>query len=605
MLFYQDSITKINFMMSFDQILVYLVILFIFISLYWDLIQPGFTFIISVAVLGVFRVLTPSEILAGLANEQIMVILLLLIIGDTFRQTSILDILFDRIFRNTKTYIGFISKMFAIISPLSAFLNNTPLVALMMPYTHTWSKRNHSSVSKLLIPLSYASILGGCITLIGTSTNLIVNGLVEDQQIVADLPALNMFDFFWVGFPMLIIGFLYILIFGNKLLPSREDVLDGFISHQREYIVEAEIKEGSSLHGKTISEANLRNLEGLYLFRVIRKNRHLMAEPNETILKEKDIILFAGDTQSIPQLLNNNPSLSIPSVGMFAKKQQTGIIEIVVSHNSTLINKTLKEENFRAKYDATAIALHRNGERINGKIGVVNLKAGDTILLLTGADFFKLKNLTKDFYTISKSREIERLGNFKTAFLIGGTILVILLAAFKLTTLFMGLLVFVSLLIGMKITTPKKIGKSIDYQLGIVIAMALAIGSAMIKTGVAENLADLIIHIFKPMGIMGLLAGIYLITTILAAFVTNVAAVAIIFPISLTLAHELNLPYLPFVLVVSFAAAANFMTPIGYQTNTMVYGPGGYKFKDYLKIGVPLTLIYMIVAIVILNFKFL
>jgi len=490
-----------------------------------------------------------------------------------------------------------------LISP--ALLNNTPLVALMMPYTHTWSKRNKSSVSKLLIPLSYASILGGCITLIGTSTNLIVNGLVTDQKIVPDLPALNMFDFFWVGFPMLIIGFLYILIFGNKLLPEKGDLIKDFISHQREYIVEAEIKDGSPLHGKTISEANLRNLDGLYLFRVIRNNRNLMAEPKETVLREKDILLFAGDTQSIPQLLKKNPSISIPSVGMFAKKQQTGIMEIVVTHNSTLINKTLKEENFRAKYDATAIAVHRNGERINGKIGAVQLKAGDTILLLTGADFFKLKNLTKDFYTISKSREIERLGKFKTSFLIIGTIAVILLAALKVTTLFMGLLVFISLLISLKITTPKKIGKTVDFQLGIIIAMALAIGNAMMKTGVAENFAQLIIQVFQPFGVIGLLAGIYFITTILAAFVTNVAAVAIIFPISLTLAHDLGLPYLPFVLVVSFAAAANFMTPIGYQTNTMVYGPGGYKFRDYLKIGTPLTIIYMIVAIAILYWKFL
>ncbi len=592
-------------MQIFHQVLVYLVIIFIFVSLYWDLIRPGFTFVLAIGFLGIFRVLNPGEILSGLANEQVMVILFLLVIGDTFRQTSVLDILFDRIFRSTKTYRGFIIKMFSIISPLSAFLNNTPLVALMMPYTHTWSQRNKSSVSKLLIPLSYASILGGCITLIGTSTNLIVNGLVTDQKIIPGLNSLNMFDFFWVGFPMLLVGFLYILIFGNRLLPVKSDVIDEFIIHQREYMVEAQIKEGSPLHGKTINEANLRNLEGLYLVRVIRDNTQFMAEPNETLLKEGDILLFAGDTQSITQLLKKNPSISIPSVGMYAKKNQTGIIEIVVSHNSSLINKTLKEENFRAKYDATAIAIHRNGERINGKIGAVTLKAGDTILLLTGADFFQLLNQTKDFYTISKPKEIKRLGSFKTFFLIGGTIAVILLAALKLISLFMGLLVFISLLISLNITTPKKIGKAIDFQLGIIIVMALALGKAMTKTGVAENFAQVIIQVFEPLGKVGLLAGIYFITTILAAFITNVAAVAIVFPISLTLAHDLNLAFLPFILVVSYAAAANFMTPIGYQTNTMVYGPGGYKFKDFIRIGGPLTLIYMAGTILILSFKYL
>lgn len=592
-------------MFSLDQILVYIVILFIFISLYWDLLRPGFTFVIGIAVLGIFKVLSPREILSGLANEQLMVILLLLMIGDTFRQTSILDILFDRIFRKTKTYRGFIVKMFVIIAPLSAFLNNTPLVALMMPYTHTWGKRNSTSVSKLLIPLSYAAILGGCITLIGTSTNLIVNGLVSEQVIVPNLPSLNMFDFFWVGFPMLILGFLYILIFGNKLLPNREGVIDSFVSHQREYIVETEIKEGSSLIGKTIDEANLKDLDGLFPFKIIRNDRYLKADANDTVLQEKDILLFAGDTQSITKLVKKNPSIAIPSVGMFANKDRTGIVEIVVSPNSLMRNKTLQEENFRAKYDATAIAIHRNGERIAGKIGEVRLKAGDTILLLSGVDFSLLINQNRDFYSISKPQEIKRMGTFKTSLLIGGTILVILLAALKLISLFMGLLVLITVLISFGVTTPKKIGRGVDFQLGIVIAMALAMGTAMMKTGVAENFAQIIIQVFQPFGTIGLLAGIYLITAILAAFVTNVAAVAIIFPISLTMANDLTLPFLPFVLVVSFAAAANFMTPIGYQTNTMVYGPGGYKFRDYVKIGLPLTILYMISTVLILGYLYL
>lgn len=581
--------------------LVYLVLVFIFISLFWDLIRPGATFVIAVAVLGVAKILTPKEILAGFANEQIMVVLLLLILGDVYRQSSLLDILFDAIFRKTKTYKGFMAKMFAIIAPLSAFMNNTPLVALMMPYTHSWSKQNGKSVSKLLIPLSFAAILGGCITLIGTSTHLIVNGLVVDQQIIPGLPSLNLFDFAWVGVPLLIIGFFYVFLFAEKLLPQRVDVLDSFASNQREYIVETEIKEGSSLAGKTIQEANLRNLQGLYLFRIIRNEQYLMAEPNETLLKEKDILLFTGDTQAISQLVASNPSISIPSVGMFAKKGQTGLIEIVISHNSTLINKTFKSENFRAKYDATAIAIHRNGERISGKIGAVRLKAGDTILLLTGADFFNLMNQTHDFYTISKPREIKRLGVFRSAFLIVGTILVIGLSALKIISLFMGLLVLLLSLVGLGITTTKKITKAIDFQLGIIIAMALALGQAMIKTGVAENMAQVVIRAFEPYGPVGLLLGIYLITALLAAFITNKAAVAIVFPIALTLAKDLGYPYLPFVLTVSFAAAANFMTPYGYQTNTMVYGPGGYKFIDFLKIGTPLTIIYMVVTILILG----
>lgn len=589
----------------FPELLVYISIVFLFAALYFDWMRPGLAFVLAVAPLGVFRVLTPGEILSGFANEQVMVILLLLLLGDIFRQSSILDILFDRIFKKTRTYKGFVTRIFGIVAPLSAFLNNTPLVALMMPYTHTWSKRNKSSISKLLIPLSYAAILGGCMTLIGTSTNLIVNGLLVDQKIIPGLPSLGMFDFFAVGFPMLIIGFLYVLFFGDKILPDRVDVLDSFEHNQREYIIETVIKKGSPLAGKSIHEANLRNLEGLYLVRVIRNNFLLMAQPDEITLKEEDVLLFAGDTDSIMNLMQKNPSIEVPSVGMFAKRDRTDLVEVVVSHNSALINKTLKEENFRSKYDATAIAVHRNGERLSGKLGSVVLKPGDTILLLTGADFKELVFQTKDLYTISKPKEIKRLGRFRTFFLVGGSVLIIALAALKVITLFMGLMVFLSALIGLQITTPKKMARGLDLELGIIIAMSLALGTAMMNTGVANRFSHTIVHFFEPFGHMGLLAGIYIVTTLLAAFVTNKAAVAIVFPISLTLAHELGLPYLPFVLVVSIAAAANFMTPYGYQTNTMVYGPGGYKFKDFLHFGTPLTLLYGVVAVLILNYLYL
>ncbi len=326
-----------------------------------------------------------------------------------------------------------------------------------------------------------------------------------------------------------------------------------------------------------------------------------MAEPRETILQEKDILLFTGDTQAISGLIKKNPSISIPSVGMFIKRDRTDLVEIVITHNSSLINKTLKEENFRAKYDATAIAVYRNGERIAGKIGKMELKAGDAILLLAGADFKFLVNQTRDFYILSGIKEFHEIGRFKSILLIAGTILLIVLAALKIIGLFMGLVVFLSALTALGISSPKKIGKSVDLQLGLIIALALSLATAMIKTGVANDIAQLFILVSKPFGTIGLLAGIYIATSFLAAIITNKAAVAIVFPVSLMLAKELNQPYLPFVLVVSFAAAANFLTPVGYQTNTMVYGPGAYKFTDYFKIGAPLTIIYAIITTTILN----
>ncbi len=588
-------------MITFDLIVVFIVILFILISLYKEIIGATFAFVIAVVTLGFFGILTPREILNGFANEQLAVILLLLLLGDIIRQTAIVELLFDRIFKSAKSYRGFLSRMTLIIAGFSAFLNNTPLVAVMMPYVNNWCKKNDISPSKFLMPLSYAAILGGCATLIGTSTNLIVNGMVVDQTIIPGLESLNIFDFAFVGVPMIFIGFLYLLFFGEKLLPAKEDIIDEFTQNTREYLVEAEIRKTSQLIGKTIEEAGLRNLKGLFLVEIIRKSFKISSVKPNIILQQDDLLIFAGDTERITDMIDSELGLRLPSVGMLYKKKQTEVVEIVISHNSAMVHKTVKEIRFRAKFDAAVIAVHRNGERISGKIGEIIIKPGDVLLLFTGADFVSRSSHTLDFYFISKVKDFQKLEPYKIWTLLGGTVLVILLAAFKLVSLFMGLIVLIMILLALKIANPKELYKAIDYKLALIIAMSLALGTAMIKSGAAELFADSVISIFLPLGKVGLLFGIYLITAILAAYITNIAAVAIIFPISLTMAVNLNLPVMPFILVVSFAAAANFMTPIGYQTNLMVYGPGGYSFKDFFRVGFPLTIIYMFVTVTILS----
>ncbi len=587
-------------MLGFDGILVIGVLLFLVVSLYKEIVGPALTFLIAVIALGVFQVLEPKEILSGFANEQIAIIIMLLLLGDIYRKTSVLDIMFDYLFRTAKTMRGFTARMMIVVAGFSAFLNNTPLVALMMPYVHRRARQNKEYVSKLMIPLSYAAILGGCATLIGTSTNLIVNGLVTDQLIIPNLRPLRLFDFAAVGLPMIFIGIIYILFIGQRLLPERSGVIDELPEVNRKYIVEARIKKGSKWIGKTIKEAGLRNLTGLYLFEIIREDIRIVAVPDDAILYEEDILLFTGTTQAIADMVKSTDGLEIPSIGMYARKKNTEVIEVVISHKSDLIGNTLKKVNFRGKFDATAIAVHRNGETLKGSIGQVELKAGDAILLLAGTYFEARIKDTQDMYLISRVKEFRRLGVGKTTVLIGGTVLVILLSTLGLIKLFTGLAVLLISLLLLKITNPKDLAKSIDYNLAMIIAMSLAIGTAMMNTGVADIFAGLIIKLFEPFGVIGLLSGIYLITTILAAYITNKAAVAVVFPVSLSLALEMNVDTMPFILVVAYAAAANFITPIGYQTNLMVYGPGGYKFSDYFKIGFPLTILYMAVTISVL-----
>ena len=585
--------------MDFNTILVFIVLAFIVISLYKEIVGPAFTFIIAISVLGIFGILTPKEILSGFANENVIIIILLLLLGDIIRRNSVIELIFDLIFKKATSYKKFMLQMMSLIAIFSAFLNNTPLVAVMMPYVNSWSKKTGTPQSKLLIPLSYAAILGGTVTIIGTSTNLIVKGMVEDQMIIENLPMLHFFEFAWVGIPMVIIGFIYMLTIGHKLLPSNNKTKEETDNSNRKYTVEAQIRPDSNLVWKTIEEAELRDLPGLFLVEIIRNNINLVAVTPKTILAANDILVFAGDTETIADFVNNNSELIFPQVGILKKKKHTEMIEVVISHNSTLINKTVKEANFRSKYDAAIIAIHRNGEKIRGKIGEIRFKAGDALLLFAGEDLTNRADIY-DFYFISKIKNLSETKPYKSIVLLGGTAMAIALSALHFLPLFHGLTILFILILSLGIASPKDLHKSIDFNLAIIIVLSLALGVAMRKTGVAQIIGQSFIDVMMPFGLIGIMFGIYFITALLASFITNLASVAIMFPISLSVALGMHWNPTPFVLIVAFASAANFMTPIGYQTNLMVYGPGGYKFRDYLKVGFPLTIIYMFVAVIIL-----
>ncbi len=588
-------------MITFDLVLVVLVVIFIITSLYIELYGPALTFVIGIAVLGIFGVLTPKEILSGFANEQVMVIIMLLLIGDTIRSTNVSELLFGRVFSRSSTYNGFLARMMIWVAGMSAFLNNTPLVAVMMPYVKLWSEKHNISPSKLLMPLSYAAILGGCATLIGTSTNLIVNGLVVDQDIIPGLPPLNIFDFVYVGFPMIIIGAAYLYFFGYKILPDIKVQEDESTENKRNYLVETQVKKNSNLVGKSVGESGLRNIKGLYLVEIQRQNRVLFVVSDNLLIEAGDILVFAGDKAPIADIMDANSGLTIPSVGMLHRKKRTEVVEVVVSHNSLFIGKILKQINFRSRFDAAVISIHRNQERISGEMHGVEIKAGDVLLLYAGDQFRQRIRDTRDFYLISRIKEFSKVETYKIVILVGGLLLAIFLSAFKIISLFMGLIILLLVSFILKLTNPKDLTRSVDYNLGLIIVMSLALGIAMTKSGAAPMFANFFISIFTPLGKSGILIGIFIITSILGAYITGKAAVALIFPIALTMSLKLGLDPKPFILTVAYAAAANFITPIGYQTNLMIYGPGKYSFKDFFRLGLPLTILYMIVTVVILS----
>ncbi len=591
-------------MLNYDSIVVLIVIAFIIISLYSDLIGPAFTFIIGVLVLGIMGVLTPNEILSGFANEQIMVIVLLLLIGQMIRNTGVLEGFLNWVFRSSNTYKSFLARVYLSISLLSSMLNNTPLVAVMMPYINTWCKRNKVNPSKLLIPLSYAAIIGGSATLIGTSTNLILNGLIQAQTVIPDFRPLHLFDFAYVGVPMIVVGFFYVYFFSDKLLPNRQDVYKDFVQNTRSYLVQTRIRSNSALAGMTVQDASLRNLKGLFLAEIIRGADQIRPVSPYEILRPDDILVFAGETNTITELVNSNTGLELAEIGMFSRKSYIEAIEIVISYNSSMVGQTVKESMFRSKYDAAIIALHRNGERLSGKIGSVKLKPGDVLLIITGSDFNNLSNNTQDFYLISRVKDFRKPKTYEPYLLIGGLVLSIFLAGLKLVPLFTSLAILVTLALLLKLMNPKDLIKSVDFNLAVILAMSLALGLAMIKSGVAEHIGGAFINLLLPLGSLTLLTGIFILAAALSAFITNAAVVAVLFPIVLSIAAKLGINPFPLVMVMTYGATASFMTPVGYQTNLMVYGPGSYTFADFLRIGFPLTIIYMVVAVLIMYFMF-
>lgn len=586
--------------MSGALILVFLCLIFLLFSIYKEWLNPALSFFLVIIVFILGGILQAQEVLKSFANEQLASIILLLSISDILKKSTLINVVFNSLFAKAKSLKSFLARMILILAPASAFFNNTPLVAMMLPFAYNWSGKNKIAISKILIPLSYITILGGCMTLIGTSTNLIVNGLAVE----AGYDSLGIFDFFPVGFSMLLIGGIFLLFFSKSLLPETQDEGNDINEKGREYFIEARVEDDSVLHQKTIYEAGLRNLENLFLFEIIRKNKSIRPVSPHEKLQSGDKLIFTGNTETINFFRQPIAGLSLPKKCQLPEADKLDLVEIVVSHNSSLAGIRIKDSNFRGKYDAAIIAVHRNGEKLSGKIGNIMFKPGDVILLLVGNDFYKRAKNIPVFYIISKQEEIVEPNIWKSWLLIGGLVLAITLSAFNFVSLFTALLILFAFVLALNIIPYHEIRKGFDFNLVILMALGLALGKGMINSGAAEAIAAGFLKFSGMLHVGILLFILFIVTNLLSSYITNKAAAAIIFPISMVIASSLGLPYQPFVLVVAFGAAANFITPIGYQTNLMVYGPGGYSFNDFFKIGLPLTLLYAVVCSAILLWQF-
>lgn len=576
-------------------IIVSLVVLGIVITLYKEVIKPVMVFVIAVTILMATNIITAKEALSGFANEQIAVIFLLLIISDVVKRSAALDYSIFRLLRPGLSYRAFLLRMSGAVASISAFVNNTPLVALMLPYVYDWAKRKQISPSKVLMPLSMAAIVGGTVTVIGTSTNLVVSGLAVD----AGLDPLPMFSFTPIGLPIMILIVLYITISSNKLLPNRTDALTEFKEHTREYLIETRVPASSVYVGKSLDDNKLRQLRGLYVVEIIRAGKTIVPVSPKEIIQPDDILIFTGETDTVIDLLNNQKDLVAADYSDYPNTGKVEIIETIISPNSSLINKKVNTTNFREMYDAGIIAVNRHGEKVSGKVGEVSLQNGDLLLVVAGKEFRKRADQNRDLILVSKRREINHGDKTLVRWLLLAILGAFILEACGMMSLFMSLFLITGAIALMGAITVDDIKKSLDLELMVMLALAIGVGKSISNSGADIFFAKEVISLTSQLhDTLGIILGLYLVTNILTMFVTNAAAVAITFPIAVASGKQLGLTDMtPLLLTIAFASSADFLTPFGYQTNLMVFGPGGYRFSDYIRYGLIPTFIYMAMTI--------
>jgi di/tricarboxylate transporter len=479
---------------------------------------------------------------------------------------------------------------------LSALLNNTPVVAMLIPAVSEWARRYNIPLSKLMIPLSYAAIAGGTCTLIGTSTNLVVNGLLMSES---GLPSLSMFEIAWVGLPCTILVVVFMYLTSPWLLPERKSAFSQF-EDPREYTVEMLVEPHSPLDGKTIEAAGLRQLPGLYLVEVNRNDQLIPAVSSQETLKGHDRLIFVGIIDSVVDLqkiLGLKPATN-QIFKLDTPRENRSFIEAVVSNSCPLVGKTIREGRFRSIYNAAVIGVARNGTRLKEKIGDIVLRPGDTLLLEAPPAFTAQQHNSRDFYLVSRLGDSSPPRHEK--FLIAMVIVLSMVAAvsFGWLTMLHAAMLAAGFMIITRCTSGRIARRGIDWQVLVTIAASFGIGNALHESGAASAIAQYMVF-FSGDSPVTALAMVFFTTALFTALTTNNAAAILMFPIAIAISNGLHVSVLPFAITIMMAASASFATPIGYQTNLMVYGPGGYRFSDYLRIGLPLTMLVGILTIIV------
>lgn len=555
-----------------------------------DLVMAG-----AVTLLLTLGVLNERDALGGFANEGMLTVAVLFVVAAGIRETGAMSFLATKVLGHPQSLPAAQARLIMPVAGMSAVMNNTPLVAMMLPIVADWAKKHRIALSAVMMPLSFATILGGLCTLIGTSTNVIIGGLM-DRELGQPL---RMFDPAWVGVPCAVVGLAYILIASRWLLPDRRPVLSDR-DDARQYTVEMLVDPSSPLVGQTIEEAGLRHLTGLYLAEIDRNGEVLPAVGPHERLQANDRLVFVGIIESVVDLQKFRGlkpatdqvfKLSVP-------RTRRCLIEAVVSSTCPLVGTTIRAGRFRTVYNAAVIALARHGERVAKKLGDIVLQPGDTLLLEAHPDFANRHRNSRDFYLVSRVEDSAPARHDKAWIALAILAGMILAASLDWLSMLNAAMLAAGFMIMTGCCSTSIARRNVEWQILIVIAASIGLSRAMETTGAAGAIAETVLRpaAGNPWIALCLLYGL---TMLFTEVMTNNAAAVLVFPIAVATARTLGVSHMPFIMAIMIAASCGFATPIGYQTNLMVYGPGGYRFGDYLRFGGLLNLLIWLVTVVV------
>jgi di/tricarboxylate transporter len=559
-------------------------------------VSPAVTVFGGAVVVMVTGVVTPEEAFSGFSNSAPITVAALYVLAAGIEKTGALSAVTQNTMGDKGTYRLPLLRTLAPTMGASAFLNNTPIVAMLVPEVTTWARRRGLSVSKFLIPISYAAILGGLLTVIGTSTNLVVSG----QMTALGLPEMGFFEIGMLGLPIALVGLVLLVLLAPVLLPGRRSVRTEIEEEGRRFSVEMIVEPGGPVDGRTVEEAKLRDLSGLFLVSVDRGDTVIAPVRPETVLRGGNRLHFVGPIEKVVDLQETRGLRSAEMHHVMDLGQSSvRYFEAVVGSRSPLIGSTLKDVGFRAMYQAAVLGIHRSGRLVEGTLGTERIRLGDTLILVSDPDFKARWRDRADFLLVAeldgKAPTAAPRAWLPVALLLG----VVVLAATGLVPILSGSLVAAIALVATKVLTPLEARRAIDVEVIVVIASAFGLAAAMQASGLAELMAGGLVDAFGGFGVYGVLLGLVLATVLLTELITNNAAALLMLPVAVTTAGAAGLDPRGAAIAVAVAASASFLSPIGYQTNMMVYGPGGYRFTDYARFGWVFTLLAVVVTVVL------